>query len=164
LKKVRLRFLKFEMKDKKSNQEGKYPEKLSRIGASLSFNGELHGQEDIMIEGQVQGKIDLKNHNLKIEQGGKVKASVQVKNITINGEVDGNIYASGKVYISKEGQLSGDIYAPRISIADGAQFKGSVKMKEGIEKMPLPEEKPKSPYDQKEEQEEKLSTAEEPSK
>ena len=152
------------MKDKKSNQEGKYPEKISRIGASLSFNGELHGQEDIMIEGQFQGKIDLKNHNLKIEQGGKVKANVQVKNITINGEVNGNIYASGKVYISKEGQLSGDIYAPRISIADGAQFKGSVKMKEGVEKMPLPEEEPKPLYEEKKSQEERFPTAEETTK
>lgn len=152
------------MKDKRNNQESKDPEKISRVGASLSFNGELNGQEDIVIEGQFQGKIDLKNHNLKVEQGGKVKANIQVKNITIIGEVDGNIYASGKVFISKEGQLRGDILAPRISIADGAQFKGSVKMKEGIEKMPLPEEKPKPLYEQKEEQAEKFSTAEEPSK
>ena len=152
------------MKDKKNDQESKYPEKTSRVGASLSFNGELNGQEDIVIEGQFQGKIDLKNHNLKVEQGGKVKANIQVKNITIIGEVDGNIYASGKVFISKEGQLKGDIFAPRISIADGAQFKGSVKMKEGVEKMPLPEEEPKPLYDQEKEQAEKLSTAEEPSK
>lgn len=161
---MRLRFLKLNMKDKRNNQESKDPEKISRVGASLSFNGELNGQEDIVIEGQFQGKIDLKNHNLKVEQGGKVKANIQVKNITIIGEVDGNIYASGKVFISKEGQLRGDILAPRISIADGAQFKGSVKMKEGIEKMPLPEEKPKPLYEQKEEQAEKFSTAEEPSK
>jgi len=152
------------MKDKRNNQESQDPEKISRVGASLSLNGELHGQEDIVIEGQFQGKIDLKNHNLKVEQGGKVKANIQVKNITISGEVDGNIYASGKVYISKEGQLRGDIFAPRISIADGAQFKGSVKMKEGIEKMPLPQEKPKPLYGQKEEPAEKFSTAEEPSK
>ena len=161
---MRLKFLKFKMRDKKSSGESKYPEKQSRIGASLSFNGELTGQEDIVLEGQFQGKIDLKNHNLKVEQGGKVKASVQVKNITINGEVDGNIYATEKVFISKEGQLRGDIFSPRISIADGAQFKGSVKMKEGIEKMPLPEEKPKPLYEQKKEQVENLSTAEEPSK
>ncbi|NIM91560.1 MAG: hypothetical protein GTO17_11505 [Candidatus Aminicenantes bacterium] len=152
------------MKDKRDSQESKDPEKISRVGASLSFNGELNGQEDIVIEGQFQGKIDLKNHNLKVEQGGKVKANIQVKNVTIIGEVDGNIYASGKVFISKEGQLRGDIFAPRISIADGAQFKGSVKMKEGVEKIPLPEEKPKPLYEQKEEPAEKLSTAEEPSK
>jgi len=152
------------MKDKKSSQNDKYPLRQSRIGASLSFNGELNGQEDMVIEGQFQGKIDLKNHNLKIEKGGKVKASVQAKNITIIGEVDGNIYASEKVFISKEGQLRGDIFAPRISIADGAQFKGSVKMKEGIEKMPLPEEKPKPLYEQKKSQEESFPTAEETTK
>lgn len=156
--------MKLEMKDKKSSQNDKYPLRQSRIGASLSFNGELNGQEDMVIEGQFQGKIDLKNHNLKIEKGGKVKASVQAKNITIIGEVDGNIYASEKVFISKEGQLRGDIFAPRISIADGAQFKGSVKMKEGIEKMPLPEEKPKPLYEQKKSQEESFPTAEETTK
>ncbi len=161
---MRLKFLKPNMKDKRNDQESKDLEKSSRVGASLSFNGELNGQEDIVIEGQFQGKIDLKNHNLKVEQGGKVKANIQVKNITIVGEVDGNIYASGKVFISKEGQLRGDIFAPRISIADGAQFKGSVKMKEGIEKMPIPEEKPKPLYERKEEPAEKLSTGEEPSK
>lgn len=152
------------MKDKKSNQEDKLPEKQSRIGVSLSFDGKLNGQEDIIIEGQFQGNINLKNHNLKVEQGGKVKANLQVKNITINGEVEGNVYASGKVFISKEGQLKGDIFAPRISIADGAQFKGSVKMEEGIEKIPLPEEKPKPLYEHKKDQEERLTTAEEQSK
>jgi len=158
---VRLGFLKFGMKDKKNNQESKYPEKLSRIGASLSLQGELNGEEDLLVEGQFEGKIDIKNHNLKVERGGEVKANVKVKNITINGEVNGNIYASGKVYISKEGQLKGDIFAPRISIADGAQFKGSVKMKEGIEKMSLPEEKPKPLYEEKKSQEERFPTAEE---
>jgi len=152
------------MKDKKGEQENKYQQKLSRIGASLSFKGDLNGEEDLVIEGQFHGKIDLRNHNLKVEQGGVVKANVQAKNITIEGEVNGNIFASGKVLITKEGQMKGDIFAPRISIADGAQFKGSVKMKEGIEKITIPTEKPKLLSEQEKNPEERLALPDDPLK
>jgi len=133
--------LKFDMKAKKGKQENKSTQKYSSLGASLFLKGELKGEEDLVIEGKFQGKIDLRDHNLIVEQGGKIKADIQVKNVTINGEVSGNIYASGKVFISKEGQMKGDILAPRISIADGAQFKGSVKMEKDIEIISPPQEK-----------------------
>jgi len=126
--------LKFEMKNKKNEEESRLPSKHSYLGTSLFSKGELTGEEDLVIEGQFQGKINLRNHNLIIEKEGKVKADIHVKNVTINGKVQGNIYASGKVFISKEGQMKGDIFAPRISIVDGAQFKGSVRMESTIEK------------------------------
>jgi len=132
--------MKFEKKNKMTDQRNKLPQKQSSFGNSLFMKGELKGEEDVVIEGQFQGKIDLRNHNLIVELGGKAKADIQVKNITINGEVTGNVYASGKVFIAKEGQMKGDIIAPRISIVDGAQFKGSVKMDEEVDKtLPLKE-------------------------
>jgi cytoskeletal protein CcmA (bactofilin family) len=115
-------------KDKKLNPGEKFQQKSSGLGSTLILKGELSGEEDVVIEGNFQGKINLGNHNLVIEKGGKVEAEIFVKNITLNGHVIGNIYASEKVFISPDGQMEGDIHASRISIMDGAQFKGSIKM------------------------------------
>jgi len=98
----------------------------------------------LLIGGRFQGKIDLGNNNLIVERGGKIEADIHAKNITIHGDVKGNVYASGKVFISKEAQMIGDISAPRISIMDGAQFKGSIKMTSSEKKISTPE-KPEIP-------------------
>jgi cytoskeletal protein CcmA (bactofilin family) len=85
----------------------------------------------LTIEGRVEGKIELKDHNLTIGPNGKIKADVYAKSIVITGELLGNAYASEKVEITNAGILKGDIVSPRIVIADGAQFKGSVDMDKG---------------------------------
>lgn len=100
----------------------------SYLRLPIYLNGEISGEDDLIIEGRVQGKINLKQNNLTIEQSAVVEAEIHVRNITIRGKVEGNLYASGKVTIEREGQLLGDISASRISIMEGAQFKGSVKM------------------------------------
>lgn len=115
-------------KDKQNIVEQSINANISRLGPTLNIKGELSSNEDLIIEGQFQGKLDLKNHNLLVEQAGKVDADIHARNITIKGKVKGNIFASGKVYIQKEGQMIGDVSTSRISILDGAQFKGSVKM------------------------------------
>jgi cytoskeletal protein CcmA (bactofilin family) len=117
-------------KDTDSLREEAVPRNIARLGPSLSLKGELSGEEDIMIEGHIQGKVNLQNNNLLVARKGNIKADIQVKSITIEGSVTGNINASGKVFISKEGRMKGDITASVISIMDGAQFKGSVKMAE----------------------------------
>ena len=121
-------------KEKNRNSGEGFEAKAARLGPSLLFKGEISGEENLVIEGQVQGKIDLRNHNLIIEKEAKVEAEIRARNITIKGEVSGNIYASEMVLISTEGQMKGDICASRISIMDGAHFKGSIKM--GEEKAP----------------------------
>lgn len=127
-------------KDKKNMIEENIPRNIARFGSSLFLKGELSGEEDFVIEGKFQGKINLENHNILVEHGGKVEADIHVKNITINGNVKGNIYASGKVFISKDGQMKGDINAPIISIMDGAQFKGGIRMDQDAEYASHPEE------------------------
>ncbi len=115
------------------------------IGQSIYIKGELTGNEDLTIEGKVEGKIELKDHHLIIGPGGNIKADLNAKTITIIGEVLGNVNAEEKVEIKETGKLRGDITAPRIAIADGAFFKGSVDMekKPGLTKeKPLREEKP----------------------
>lgn len=111
-----------------NNEKETSEQNLSRIGQSLSLKGELSGNEDLVVNGRLHGEIDLGNHNLTVEREGKIEANIRAKNITIHGEIKGNIFASGKVLIIKDAQMVGDISASRISIMDGAQFKGSVKM------------------------------------
>ena len=105
--------------------------RLVNIGQTIFIKGELTGTEDLTIEGRVEGKIELKDHNLTIGPNGKIKADVFAKSIVITGELLGNAYASEKVELTNAGILKGDIVAPRIVIADGAQFKGSVDMDKG---------------------------------
>ena len=117
------------------------PQRTARLGPSLFLNGELSGNEDMIIEGRFQGKINLRNSNLLIGPEGKVEADIQVKNITIRGNVKGNIFASGKVFISEEARMNGNINASVISVMDGAQFKGSVKMEKGSKTISPPKER-----------------------
>jgi cytoskeletal protein CcmA (bactofilin family) len=137
--------LKFEPETKDKTKKRTMSEdpslKMAFFGPSLFLNGELSGKEDLIIEGQFQGKINLKNHSLIIGPEGKVEADIRAKNITIKGYVKGNIFASGKVFISEEAQLDGNITASIISVMDGAQFKGSVKMEKAGETISPPEER-----------------------
>jgi cytoskeletal protein CcmA (bactofilin family) len=119
--------------DKKLNPREESPPKLSRLGSTLILKGELSGEEDVVIEGNFQGKINLGSHNLIIEKAAKLSAEIFAANITLNGHVIGTIYASEKVFISPVGQMEGDIHASRLSIMDGAQFKGSIKMESILE-------------------------------
>ena len=115
------------------------PRTIARFGPSFRLKGEISGDEDLIIEGKFRGKINLNNHSLLVAQTGKIKADIRAKNVTVKGSVEGNIYASGKVFISKEGDVKGDIASPKISIMEGAGFKGSVKMEieEGAKQLSL---------------------------
>jgi cytoskeletal protein CcmA (bactofilin family) len=103
------------------------------IGQSILFKGELTGNEDLTIDGTVEGKIDLKEHHLTIGKNGRIKADLRAKTITIIGEVVGQIVADDKVELQAASRLQGDIIAARLSIADGAHFKGSVDMERKVE-------------------------------
>jgi cytoskeletal protein CcmA (bactofilin family) len=108
-------------------------EEVVNIGKSVYIKGELSGDEDLTIEGRVEGRIELKAHNLVIGPNGRINAEVYAKNVTIIGSVVGNITGSEIVEIRASGSVVGDIKSPRISIADGAHFKGSVDMQKGSE-------------------------------
>jgi cytoskeletal protein CcmA (bactofilin family) len=98
------------------------------IGKSVVIKGELSGSEDLTIEGQVDGKIELRQNVLTIGPNGKIKAQVFSKSVVILGEVTGNVTASEKVDIRDNGSVDGDIAAPRVAIAEGAHFRGSIDM------------------------------------
>jgi cytoskeletal protein CcmA (bactofilin family) len=98
------------------------------IGKSVVIKGELNGSEDLTIEGHVEGTIQLKENVLTIGANGRIKAQVFAKSVIVLGEVTGNVTASDKVDIRDNGSVDGDIVAPRVAIAEGAHFRGSVDM------------------------------------
>ena len=101
---------------------------IVNIGKSVVIKGELNGSEDLTIEGHVEGTIQLREHVLTIGPNGRIKAQVFAKSVIVLGEVTGNVTASDKVDIRDNGSVDGDIVAPRVAIAEGAHFRGSVDM------------------------------------
>ena len=98
------------------------------IGKSVVIKGELNGSEDLTIEGQVEGKIELRQNVLTIGPNGKIKAQVFAKAVIVLGEVTGNVTATDKVDIRDNGSVDGDLISPRVAIAEGAHFRGSIDM------------------------------------
>jgi cytoskeletal protein CcmA (bactofilin family) len=111
-----------------SEVRGAGPRDLVHIGKSVVIKGELNGSEDLTIEGHVEGKIELRDHALTIGPNGKIRAAVFAKSVIVLGEVIGNITASEKVDLRDHGSVDGDIVSPRVAIAEGAHFRGSVDM------------------------------------
>jgi cytoskeletal protein CcmA (bactofilin family) len=107
---------------------------MVNIGKSVVIKGELTGSEDLTIEGHVEGRIDLKENVLTIGPNGKIKAEVFAKSVVVLGEVTGNVTASEKVDIRDNGSVDGDIASPRVAIAEGAHFRGSVDMQRAGQK------------------------------
>ena len=114
------------------------------IGKSVVIKGELNGSEDLTIEGKVEGKIELRQHVLTIGPNGKIKAQVFAKSVVVLGEVIGNVTATDKLSIRENGTVEGDIAAPRVAIAEGARFRGSVDMQR-TESSPSSQSSPSSP-------------------
>lgn len=99
---------------------------MAHIGKSVLVKGELSGSEDLYIDGEVEGTIELRDHNLTVGPNGRVHANLHAREITVLGKVQGNIKAKDKIEIRKSGSLVGDIITARITIEDGAYFKGSI--------------------------------------
>ena len=97
------------------------------IGSSIVIDGEISGDEDLVIQGTVKGKISVKE-SLIVDRSGVVEADIETQNVEVSGKVTGNINATDKVELKSDCRVIGDIKAPRILIADGASFKGNVDM------------------------------------
>jgi len=115
------------------------------IGKSVVIKGELNGSEDLTIEGQVEGKIELRQNVLTIGPNGKIKAQVFAKSVVVLGEVTGNITATEKVDIRDNGSVDGDLVAPRVAIAEGAHFRGSIDMQRAGQQPGQPAQQPARP-------------------
>src|SRR6266849_5308615 len=118
---------------------------IVNIGKSVVIKGELNGSEDLTIEGHVEGTIQLREHVLTIGPNGRIKAQVFAKAVIVLGEVHGNVTASDKVDIRDNGSVEGDLIAPRIAIAEGAHFRGSIDMQRKGGAAPQAQAKPATP-------------------
>src|SRR5258708_7589130 len=128
-------------------QTGSHMEKdIVNIGKSVVIKGELNGSEDLTIEGHVEGTIQLRDHVLTIGPNGRIKAQVFAKSVIVLGEVTGNVTASDKVDIRDNGSVDGDIVSPRVAIAEGAHFRGSVDMQRKGGAAPQAQGKPATPH------------------
>ena len=101
------------------------------IGPSIEIKGTVSGDEDLVIQGKVEGTVDLGAHEVTVGESGKVNADITARTVRIDGEVAGDIRGNEMVVISRSGNVSGNIIAPRMTLEDGAIFKGSIDMDPG---------------------------------
>ena len=107
-----------------------YKADVGHIGKSVQIKGELTGSEDLYLDGEIEGTIDLRDHALIIGPNGKIKAGITARDLVVHGRVEGNVTATGRVELRKSCTLIGDVSTQRIVIEDGAFFKGAIDIRE----------------------------------
>lgn len=103
-------------------------EDMANIGKSIAIKGDLTGNEDLVVEGKVEGKIDLPDNELTVGHNGDVSADIHAKSVVVIGKVNGNVSATEKIEVQASGSVDGDVRAPRLIIQEGATLNGSVEM------------------------------------
>jgi|SRR5262245_10406405 len=96
------------------------------IGKSVTIKGQIFSREDLVVDGEIEGAIELNDHRLTVGPNGRVRAGIKAREIVVLGSIDGNVEALDKIDIRKDAKLVGDIKTARIIIEDGAYFKGSI--------------------------------------
>jgi cytoskeletal protein CcmA (bactofilin family) len=109
-------------------------EERATIGRSITIRGEVTGDEDLLIQGRVEGSIRLEQHAITIGREGEVKADVAARVITVEGSVHGDLLAEEQVVLRSSAVVEGDISAPRVVLEDGARFRGGIDMGESLER------------------------------
>jgi cytoskeletal protein CcmA (bactofilin family) len=98
------------------------------IGATISIKGDLLGEEDLLIEGRLEGKIESRRHSVTIGKNGRIKGDIYARVVTVEGTVEGNLYGEEQMTVRQSGTVRGNIVAPRVALEDGSNFKGSIDM------------------------------------
>jgi cytoskeletal protein CcmA (bactofilin family) len=98
------------------------------IGENISIEGNIRGEEHLVIEGSMKGNVEMEKHNFTVGSKGRVEGEINAQNVKISGQMIGNIKTQSKVQITKEADFMGDIKAKSISVEDGAYFKGSIEL------------------------------------
>src|SRR5208283_1307252 len=111
------------------------PQEQATLGKSLVIKGEVTGSESLYIDGRVEGSINLPGNRVTVGRNGVVSANISAREVVVLGKVRGNLTASDRVDIRGEGSLTGDVVAQRISIEDGAYFKGGIDIRKPGQKV-----------------------------
>ncbi|MCK8514871.1 polymer-forming cytoskeletal protein [Methylonatrum kenyense] len=98
------------------------------IGPSIHIEGTLRGGEDLVIEGQISGRVHLPENSLTIGPKGRLKAEVYAHTVYVEGSVDGDLYGADRIVIRKSAEIRGNLMAPRVALEEGARFKGAIEM------------------------------------
>ena len=101
---------------------------LATLGASLTIKGQIIGEEDLQIDGKIEGPITLNGHRLTVGRSAQLHSEVNAREVVVYGKASGNLHARDRVEIKKDGEVHGDIVTSRISIEDGAYFKGRIEI------------------------------------
>jgi len=121
--------LKKEFRPMEMKQPEKFNNDVAHIGKSVLIKGELSGSEDLYLDSEVEGSIDLQDHSLTIGPHSHVRANVKAREVVVHGKVDGNVEGTDRVELKRSSVLVGDISTQRIVIEDGAFFKGAIDIK-----------------------------------
>ena len=98
------------------------------IGPSIHVEGTLRGEEDLIIEGRVTGTVKLQGHSLTVGANGQISADIYAHTVVVDGTVEGDLYGEEKVVIRKSANIRGNVTSPRVSLEEGARFKGAIEM------------------------------------
>jgi len=98
------------------------------IGPSITIKGDVSGDEDLIIQGRIEGRVDLAQHNVTIGSDGRVKADVYGRTVIVEGEVEGDLHGQEQIILRQTAKVQGSIAAPRVSLEDGAVFRGGIEM------------------------------------
>ena len=101
------------------------------IGPSIKIKGDVSGDEDLLIQGQIEGKVKLGKHNVTIGSDGHVKADVHGRTVVVEGQVEGDLHAKEQIVLRHSARVEGSIAAPRVTLEDGAVFRGGIEMDAG---------------------------------
>jgi cytoskeletal protein CcmA (bactofilin family) len=118
--------------------------KMANIGKSIRIKGDLSGEEDLVVEGHAEGKIELPNNELTIGANGSVDAEVHAKTVVVIGKITGNVTATDRIEVQATGLVNGDVNAPRLVVQEGAVINGSIEMG-GRKSTPVPAAAPHVP-------------------
>ncbi len=101
---------------------------MANIGKSITIKGDVIGDEDTVIEGKVEGRIELKNHHLTVGPNGDVQGEISAKQVTVVGVVAGNVVSTERIELRESGRVDGDLMTPKLLVQEGAQINGTIKM------------------------------------
>lgn len=107
---------------------GSQEKERALIGPSITFTGTLSGEEDVVIQGRIEGSVEFKGYSVTVGKYGRIKADIRAREVNVEGELEGNIFGEDRVELCTTAKVKGNIEAPRVIMQDGAMFKGSIDM------------------------------------